>query len=191
MKIEFIIPTYNRPHQLMTVISSIFSQTSPNWRIHVVADGIYDGYQKVKNYFEGDDRIRFTELDGPHKDWGHTPRNYGLSQATEEWVVMTGDDNYYAPIFVEDFLNAVDENTHFVLCNMIHNWTNNDYLHINSIPRAGAIDIGNFMTRTQLSNKMKLDITDEQSDGTFVEEYLKRYSEGIIKKINKPLYVHN
>ena len=43
MKIEFIIPTYNRPHQLMGVISSIFSQTSPNWKIHVVADGVYDG----------------------------------------------------------------------------------------------------------------------------------------------------
>ena len=62
MKIEFVIPTYNRPHQLMGVISSIFSQTSPDWKIHVVADGIYDGYQKVKDYFYGDERIKFTEL---------------------------------------------------------------------------------------------------------------------------------
>ena len=62
MKIEFVIPTYNRPHQLMSMICSIFSQTSPNWKIHVVADAFYDGYQKVKDYFENDERIKFTEL---------------------------------------------------------------------------------------------------------------------------------
>jgi glycosyltransferase involved in cell wall biosynthesis len=191
MKIEFIIPTYNRPHQLMGVISSIFSQTSPNWKIHVVADGVYDGYQKVKDYFNGDERIRFTELDGPHKDWGHTPRNYGLEHSTEEWVVMTGDDNYYMPVFVEEFLNIVDSNTHFVFCNMVHNWTNKQYLVINSIPKLGGIDIGNFMSKSDLAKKIKLNVSIEQSDGLFVEEYLKKYNQGTIKKINKPLYVHN
>lgn len=191
MKIEFIIPTYNRPHQLMGVISSIFSQSSPNWKIHVVADAVYDGYQKVKDYFIGDERIKFTELSGPHGDWGHTPRNYGLQNATEEWVVMSGDDNYYTPVFVEDFLNSVDEKTHFVFCNMVHNWTNKQYIAINSIPKLGHIDIGNFMTRTNLSKNIKLDISNEQSDGLFVEEYLKKYSGGTIKKINKLLYIHN
>jgi glycosyltransferase involved in cell wall biosynthesis len=191
MKIEFVIPTYNRPHQLMGVISSIFSQTSPDWKIHVVADGIYDGYQKVKDYYYGDERIRFTELNGPHKDWGHTPRNYGLEHSTEEWVVMTGDDNYYMPVFVEEFLNVVDNDTHFVFCNMVHNWTNKQYLVINSIPKLGGIDIGNFMSRSDLAKKIKLDIKNEQSDGLFVEEYLRKYNQGTIKKINKPLYVHN
>lgn len=191
MKIEFVIPTYNRPHQLMGIISSIFSQTSPNWKIHVVADAIYDGYQKIKDYFEGDDRIRFSELNGPHNDWGHTARNYGLGLATEEWIVMTGDDNYYMPVFVEEFLNVVDEKTHFVLCNMIHNWVNKEYHYINSVPKLGAIDIGNFMTRTQLSNKLTLDITKGDSDGLFVEKYIRKYPDGSIKKINKPLYVHN
>ncbi len=191
MTIEFIIPTYNRPSQLMGVISSIFSQTSPNWKIHVVADATYDGYDRVKNYFSNDARIRFSELNGPHKDWGHTARNYGLQEATEEWVVMTGDDNYYMPIFVEEFLNVVDDNTHFVYCNLIHNWTNNQYIILNSIPRLGLIDIGNFMSRTDLAKKIKLDITNAQSDGLFVEEYLRKYPQGIIKKIIKPLYVHN
>ena len=189
--IEFIIPTYNRPNQLMGVISSIFSQTSPNWKIHVVADSVYDGYDKVKNYFYNDGRIRFSELNGPHRDWGHTARNYGLQNATEEWVVMTGDDNYYVPIFVQDFLNEVDDNTHFVYCNMVHNWTQQQYLVINSKPIAGGIDIGNFMTRTQLSNKLKIDITKGDADGLFVEEYLLKYPYGTIKKINKVLYIHN
>ena len=191
MKIEFIIPTYNRPNQLMGVLSSIYSQKSDRWKIHVVADAVYDGYQKVKDYFAGDERIRFTELNGPHKDWGHTPRNYGLEHSTEEWVVMTGDDNYYMPVFVGDFLNVVDDNTHFVYCDMIHNWTSHQYFYIKSQPRLGAIDIGNFMSRRKYSQQMRLDTKNEQSDGLFVEEYLKKFKNGNVKYIQKPLYVHN
>jgi glycosyltransferase involved in cell wall biosynthesis len=191
MKIEFIIPTYGRPHQLMCVINSIYSQRSDKWKIHVVADAVYDGYQKVKDYFSGDERIKFTELNGPHKDWGHTPRNYGLEHATEEWVVMTGDDNYYMPVFVDHFLKEVTPHTHFVYCDMIHNWTSHQYYYIKSQPKWGAIDIGNFMTRRKYSQQMRLDTKNEQSDGLFVEEYLKKFPEGKVRYVAKPLYVHN
>jgi hypothetical protein len=95
------------------------------------------------------------------------------------------------PIFVQDFLNSVERDTHFVYCNMIHNWTQQQYLHINSMPKLGAIDIGNFMSKTDLAKNIKLDTTYEQSDGLFVEEYLRKYPHGTIKKINKPLYIHN
>jgi hypothetical protein len=47
------------------------------------------------------------------------------------------------------------------------------------------------MSKTDLAKKIKLDVTYEQSDGLFVEEYLRKYTQGKIKKINKPLYVHN
>jgi hypothetical protein len=47
------------------------------------------------------------------------------------------------------------------------------------------------MSKTDLAKNIKLDTTYEQSDGLFVEEYLRKYPHGTIKKINKPLYVHN
>ena len=59
------------------------------------------------------------------------------------------------PVFVEEFLNVVDNDTHFVFCNMVHNWTNKQYLVINSIPKLGGIDIGNFMSRSDLAKKIK------------------------------------
>jgi hypothetical protein len=74
---------------------------------------------------------------------------------------------------------------------MIHNWTQQQYLHINSIPKLGGIDIGNFMTRTSLSSTMRLNTKNEVADGIFVQEFLAKYPTGVIKKINKPLYVHN
>ena len=190
-KIEFIIPTWNRPNQLMTVVSSIFSQKDDRWKIHVVADGIYDGYQKVKDYFAGDNRIRFSELEVPGRDWGHTPRNYGLENATEDWVVMSGDDNYYVPVFVDHFLNAVTDDTNFVYCDMIHNWTDYQYYYVKSESVYGRIDIGNFMAKRINAQQIKLDIKREAADAVFVDDYLNKFSREHIKYIPKPLYIHN
>lgn len=191
MKIEFIIPTYNRPNQLMGVISSILSQSNPNWKIHVVSDGEHIGYDKVKSYFNGDDRIKFSELSGPHNDWGHTARQYGLDNANEEWVVMTGDDNYYVPLFVDYFLKSITTKSNFVFCDMIHNWVNNEYVYLKSYPKRGLIDIGNFMSKTILAKQIKLDVSSGEADGIFVEEYLNKFKDGEVIYIPKPLYVHN
>jgi glycosyltransferase involved in cell wall biosynthesis len=195
MKIEFIIPTYNRTDLLMTCISSIVAQTNPNWTIHVVADCPPEDVQiKIANiavYYESDDRIKFSVLDKRYNDWGHTPRNYGLEKATEEWLVMTGEDNYYAPTFVDNFLSVVRDDVNFVFCNMVHNWVKDDYIPINCDIEYGKIDIGNFMTRTFNAQKLRLKSEINQADYYFIEEYLARFNEAQIIKIDKILYVHN
>jgi glycosyltransferase involved in cell wall biosynthesis len=193
-KIEFIIPTYNRPDHLMCTINSIVAQRSGDWKIHVVADCPPEGtLDKIMNYFEGDDRIKFTILPERYNDWGHTPRNYGAQHATEDWIVMTGEDNYYTPVFVDNFLDAVKErpNAHFVFCNMVHNWTDFQYFAIDCKPRLGSIDIGNFMIKRENGKQMSLNVKNEQADGVFVEEYIRKFPEGEVIKINKLLYVHN
>jgi len=195
MKIEFIIPTYNRTDLLMTTISSIVAQTNPNWTIHIVADcppeEVKEKLSWIANYYEDEPRIRYTVLDQRYNDWGHSPRNYGLEHAKEEWLVMTGEDNYYVPTFVENFLSVVEKDTKFVYCNMVHNWSNDNYLPINCEIQYGKIDIGNFMTRTINAKTLRLNTQINQADYYFVDEYLKTFTEGQIIKINKTLYVHN
>jgi len=192
VKIEFIIPTYYRPDKLMCIINSIFAQRSDKWSVHVIADCPPEGsLDKIMNYFEGDDRIRFTIFKDRYNDWGHTLRNYGLDHAKEEWVVMTGDDNYYTPVFVDHMLDAVDENTHFVHCDMVHNWLNWDYIHLKSETKLHKIDIGNFMSKTALAKQVKLHVDKWDADGVFVEEYLEKFPEGEVKYIPKILYIHN
>jgi len=180
---------------LMTCISSIVAQTNPNWTIHVVADCPPEDVQiKIANiavYYESDDRIKFSVLDKRYNDWGHTPRNYGLEKATEEWLVMTGEDNYYAPTFVDNFLSVVRDDVNFVFCNMVHNWVKDDYIPVNCDIEYGKIDIGNFMTRTFNAQKLRLKSDINQADYYFVEEYLARFNEAQIIKIDKILYVHN
>lgn len=191
-KIEFIIPTYNRTDFLMCTINSIMAQRSDKWFIHVVADCPPEGtLDKIMNYFEGDERIKFTILPERYNDWGHTPRNYGLEHAKEDWVIMTGEDNYYTPVFVDHFLDAVTPKTHFVYCDMIHNWTNYQYHYIKCQPKWGSIDIGNFMVRRKNANQMRLDPKVEQADGLFVETYLQKFPDGKVQYVPKPLYVHN
>ena len=191
MNIEFIIPTYYRPHNLMCIINSIYAQRSDRWSIHVVADCPPEGsLDKIMQYFEGDDRIRFTLLKNRYNDWGNTPRNYGLDNAKEEWVVMTGDDNYYTPVFVDHMLEAVTPAAHFVHCDMVHN-LDSRYVHLKSEPKLHKIDIGNFMSRAELAKKVRLQVDKWDADGIFVEEYLKQFPQGIVKYIPKILYVHN
>lgn len=190
-KIEFIIPTYNRPNHLMCTINSIVSQRSDKWYIHVIADcPPNNSLDKIINYFEGDERIKFTILEERYNDWGHTPRNIGLDKAKEDWVIMTGEDNYYAPVFVDHFLDG-SEKYDFVYCDMIHNWTDSQYHHIKCKPKLYNIDIGCFMVRRNKLNGLRLDTTKTESDGLFVEEYLKINKNSKIKYIEKPLYVHN
>lgn len=192
MKIEFIIPTYNRPHHLMTVISSIFAQTNPNWSIHVVADCPPEGtIDKIMDYYKDSNKIRFTILDKRHNDWGHTPRNYGLKNVREEWLIMTGEDNYYVPTFVDEFLKKVTPNTTFVFCNMVHNWVKKEYIAVECEPKINRIDIGNFMVKKRLARDMELDVTQMNADGLFVEDYLRQYHGGKVQYIKKYLYVHN
>lgn len=189
--IEFIIPTYNRPYQLLTIISSILSQNNTNWKIHIVADGMYNGYDDIKRIFSNIDKIKFSELQGPHNDWGHTPRQYGLDNTTEEWVVMSGDDNYYTPNFVNEFISKINNDINFIYCDMLHNHFN--YQYFNSEPMINKIDIGNFAVRTKLAKLIKFNKGNYAADGEFVEEYVDKFCKEKynIEKINAALYVHN
>lgn len=198
MKIEFIIPTYNRTNHLIALVGSLLAQTNPNWKAHIVADNPPEDVINIINNFLkliDDDRIIFTNLPTRHNDWGHTPRNYGLQNATEDWIVMTGEDNYYMPLFVEDFLDATKSNktTHFVYCNMVHNLTNNTYMPMKTKLELGWIDIGCAMYERKYLNGLLLDTSIPESDYYFIQKYVFNLTDDFmpITKIDKVLYVHN
>ena len=194
MGIEFIIPTHNRTDLLMTCISSIVGQTNPNWKIHVVADGPTEETKEklswIAGYYEDEKRIKWTVLDERYNDWGHTPRNIGLELATEEWVVMTGEDNYYTPVFVDEMLK-IGKDKHFVFCNFVHNWVNREYYAIDSEIKYGKIDVGNFMCKTHMAQKLRLDPKINQADWFFIQDFIKKYPVAKFGKTNQILYVHN
>lgn len=194
MNIEFIIPTYNRPEHLVTVLGSLMAQTSDRWRAHVVVDGSTEEtivrLKQIETFFN-DERIQWTYLDKRHNDWGHTPRQIGVDKSTEQWVVMTGDDNYYAPVFVEEVLKEVTPKVHFLYTDMVHNWISRQYYPIKTSLEFGKIDMGCYITKTKNAKQIRLKTDQEWADWYFVEDYLKQFPEGKVKKIDKVIYVHN
>lgn len=194
MKIEFIIPTYERTELLFTMVCSILAQTNPNWTIHIVGDQIpqpnLDRLKSFLNHLK-DDRIKLTNLEQRHNDWGHTPRQYGVDNATSEWVVMTGEDNYYTPVFVDEVLKVITPRVHFIYTDMVHNWINKQYYPIKTQVEFGKIDMGCYITKTKNAKQIRLKTDQEWADWYFVEDYLKKFPDGKIIKIEKVLYVHN
>lgn len=193
-KIEFILPTFNRPNNLLSSIYSLKAQTSDKWSAHIIIDGNknIELYNPIIEMFKNNNQIKFSILDKNYNDWGHTPRNYGMENSKEEWVIMTGDDNYYVPTFVETFLDNIDDNINIVYCDMIHNHKKYEY-YFNSELCINKIDIGNFMVRSKYGKTIKLKIKEFAADGIYVEEYVKKYcnNENNIKHIKQALYVHN
>jgi glycosyltransferase involved in cell wall biosynthesis len=173
----------------MTILNSLESQTNPNWTAHVVIDGETDLYEDVKGWYQDIPKVKFSHIKGPNKDWGHSARQYGLSLATEYWCVMTGDDNYYMPTFVDEFLKEGKGKVTFVYCDMVHNSYN--YQPIKSEVRLGGIDIGNFMSVTESAKDIILDTTDYNADYKWIVDYLKKQFQKKMTKIDKVLYVHN
>ena len=191
MKIEFIIPTYNRPAHLAAMLWSLMAQSSPDWTAHVVADCPHPGtLDTVKSMFANEPRIRFTDLDTRHNDYGHTPRNVGLMNATEDLVCMTGEDNYYMPIFVEEILRiAKHDQINMVFTDFVHNW-GKEYIYVPSLLAYSHVDIGNVVFRTANACQMKLDTEKFSADWYMIEAYCQRFP-GKPFHIQKVLYVHN
>ena len=193
MDIEFIIPTFSRTNHLISIVGSLMAQSNPNWKAHIVADCPDEDIVKRINEmvtFFNDDRIKLTVLDKRYNDWGHTPRNYGVEHATSEWVIMTGEDNYYCPEFVDQMLQQCN-GQHFVYCDMVHNWMNKEYVPIKAKLELGFIDIGCYMVKTNMAKKIKLNVKEEWADWYFVLDFVNKYKHAKINKVNKILYVHN
>jgi glycosyltransferase involved in cell wall biosynthesis len=191
MKIEFVIPTYNRPNHLAAILWSLMAQSSPDWTAHVVSDCSPAGtLDTVKRMFADEPRIRFTDLPTRSNDWGHTPRNHGLHTATEELVCMTGEDNYYMPTFVDEVIAAArNEAVNLIFTDFVHNW-DKEYIYVPSLLFWSHIDIGNTVFRTANACQMKLDPAHFSADWEMIENYLKRFP-GRPFHIKKVIYVHN
>lgn len=193
-KIEFIIPTWGRPDHLMCLLFALEAQTNQDFAVRIVIDGedqlgMTPAWAQEEASFNVP-KYKWERLTRRYNDWGHTPRNTGLAQASAEWVVMTGEDNYYVPTFVEEVLKVAAPDVNFIYTDMVHNWSGGEYKAINCTPKTGNIDIGNSIFRTELAKQMRLDVHDKCADGKFVEEYLRRFG-GRSVRINKLLYVHN
>jgi len=188
MLVDFIIPTYSRPAPLRCMIASLIAQTNPSWRANVVIDNPedVDNVKLVESF--ADDRIRWTKMDKRYNDWGHTPREFGKQMSECQYVIMTGDDNYYTPNFVHELELRTESNPGMVYWDMVH--SHFQYAYFKCVPAGGQIDMGAFATRRDLAQQIYLGV-EYAADGWFVEQFKQKFPGENIARIDKVLFVHN
>lgn len=188
MLVEFIIPTRDRIAPLESMLTSLLAQTNPNWKATVIIDSVEAmPAEKIVTLLD-DDRITFSYTGQRYNNWGHTPREIGKQASTADYVILTGDDNYYCPPCVQDIIQTAKEKPGLIYWDMIH--SHYDYHYFKCEPWMNQIDMGAFATRTDLAKQIKLN-TSYAADGEFVEEFKVKFSNEMIVKINKVLFVHN
>jgi len=188
MKLEFIIPTFSRDVELRSMLYSLIAQTDKEWIAHVIidtpdespADGIIDNI--------GDERIRKTHMDKRYNDWGHSLREYGKQMSDSDYLLMSGDDNYYMPIFTSELKKSIINNPGMVYWDMVHSHYN--YHYFKCSPAYNQIDMGAFATRTNLAKQIPIGTT-FAADGLFIEDFKKKFPNEKIVKIDKVLFIHN
>lgn len=183
MLVEFIIPTFDRIYPLQSMLASLVVQTSPNWIATVIVDDI----ESTRNVYSSD-KIKLQFTGQRYNDWGHTPREIGKQASTADYIIMTGDDNYYVPTFVEELEKAAIENPGIIYWDMVHNHYQYSYFKCSLF--LGQIDMGAFATRRDIAQQIKLG-TSYAADGHFISEFNERFPDEKRIKIEKVLFVHN
>ena len=84
------------------MLESLMAQTNPNWCATVVIDNSEKEaycYAFTEDYYP---KVRFIFSGKRYNDWGHTPREIGKQQSEADYIILTNDDNYYTPNFVDE-----------------------------------------------------------------------------------------
>ena len=103
MRIDVILPTYNRREFLPRAIGCIRSQTFRDWRLLVVNDGGED----VADVIAGFDDARIVYFNRPHAGKA-AQLNFALSQATAPFIAYMDDDDDVFPDHLEKLLSAAE-----------------------------------------------------------------------------------
>ena len=129
MLVEFIIPTYDRIIPLESMLTSLLAQTDPRWKATVLIDSEQEMPAEKIVTLLNDERITYSYLGKRYNDWGHTPREIGKQASEADYVILTGDDNYYCPPCVADIIAAAKDSPGMIYWDMVH--SHYDYHYFN------------------------------------------------------------
>lgn len=195
MIVHIISVAYHRAIPLRILIDSFLVQTNPNWRLYIIHDGPPPpAVQSVISSYN-DLRIQFTSTPTVKGNWGHPNRKFMLGQIPlnhRDFVLMTNDDNYYVPTFIEQMLKECRKyDVGFVYCDTLHSYLKYDVL--STEVREGSIDMGAFIVKLDVAKHIGFNHMHISADGLYAVECatfckLRRLK---VVKIPKPLFVHN
>jgi hypothetical protein len=194
MKLKIICVAYERPVQLVNLIGCFIVQTNPNWELYIIYDGeVPESILKAKAVHQ-DKRVFFTNSPERNGNWGHPNRRDALDSLPGEdvdYVLITNDDNYYVPTFVDQMLRNCNQSIGMVYCDTIHSYAHHNLTQ--SVPVEGGIDMGAFIVKYNIAKKVKFKHDSFTADGLYCEECRRDCAMGgyNIIQVPRPIFVHN
>ena len=197
--LKIIAVSYKRPIALRLLCDCFRVQTNPNWELHVCHDGAYpDGdlelIAQTDPPISDDKRIIFYNSEKRKGMYGHPNRKQMLERIDckeDDFILLTNDDNYYCPHFVDRVLNGGTKTVGLVYWNMLHNYYS--YEVLDTQVAVNQIDMGAFAVRAGIAKKVGFNSTKFEADGIYAVECLKYCNQNNYRtiKIKGILFVHN
>ncbi|GAH76881.1 unnamed protein product, partial [marine sediment metagenome] len=110
LKVDILIPTFNRPNLLRRAIKSVLEQQSSHWELYVYNDGSHYNFEQTKRKFK-DKRIHWLGKqkvnDEERSRMGHVSRvrNYLAQASHNELLLWLDDDDWLWPEAVKGSIN--------------------------------------------------------------------------------------
>lgn len=164
-----LICVSDRPGQLMVLIHALNAQTMDDWALTVCDQSIgSDSYHVLSETgWDRDNRIAI-ELVDRFDDWGQTAKWRESLDSDEECLGFPADDAYYAPVYLERMVAALDAGNDLVYCDWVYDA--NGYQPVMPVePRVGLIDVGGFLVRRSVLLDVGWDDRGHEGDGKLVE----------------------
>ena len=114
-RISIVIPTYNRPTEVVKAVRAIQAQNFSAWELVIVNNGCTDDTEAVLSELSaGDARIRIETIP---RTRATAARNHGIrcTKPTSEFVMLHDDDDWLFPGVLEKLLSKADERPDAVL----------------------------------------------------------------------------
>lgn len=204
VELTVVCVSYKRYRNIPVLLNCFLAQTLQNFKLLVIHDG-YDAEMDellapYKSRNPGVIDYLFTEK--RFNDYGHSLRQIGISSAESEYLLLTNDDNYYCPLFLDYMFapihDAAGKQPDVVYCDMIHSHNNPGvrrqppYHFFETRPERYFIDIGCFIARTELAKSVGFGDKTHDGDATYFEDLLRAAGpDASVVKVPHVLFVHN
>jgi hypothetical protein len=199
--IAIICVAYKRYGPLKVLVQSFLNQMASNWTLSVYHDGYDEGFERVMQSFaqEGGEKNSYRCLLERYNDSDHSLGAEALKHVTSEYVLMTNDDNYYVPLFIQLITQAIQETAaDVVYFDMIHSHQNPGkrplppYSYFPTAYKRDSIDIGAAVVRSSLALQAGIRDRAFDADATYFEDIARIKGPTLkLHKLNRGLFVHN
>jgi glycosyltransferase involved in cell wall biosynthesis len=111
-KVSIILPSYNHDKFLKDRLDSIINQTYTNWKLIIIDDCSTDGSVNILKEFQKnhDDKISDFIINTKNSGSGYNSWKKGIELASSEYIWVAETDDYSDIIFLENMVNALEEN---------------------------------------------------------------------------------